>query len=63
MSFKVIKGFYDLKDDRRHYRKGVLYPRQGLKPTKARIEQLAKAGHIDAPVEKKVEKPKKKDSK
>lgn len=41
MAYKVIKQFRDLKDDRRLYRVGDIYPRAGLSPTKARISELS----------------------
>lgn len=47
--YKVIKGFYDLEDSKKTktgiiyhgYAIGDVYPRKGLKPTKARIEELS----------------------
>lgn len=46
--YKVIKGFYDLEDSKKtktgiiyhEYAIGDAYPRKGLKPTKARIDEL-----------------------
>ena len=37
--FKVIHGFYDLKDDRYHYQVGDKYPRKG-RTTKKRVAEL-----------------------
>lgn len=34
------KPWKDLKDDEYIYKKGDIYPREGLKPTKKRIEEL-----------------------
>lgn len=39
--FKVIKRFADLQDNRYVYDVGDIYPREGLKPTKKRISELA----------------------
>jgi hypothetical protein len=38
--FKVIKLFTDLQDDNFKYEVGDEYPRLGLKPSLARIEEL-----------------------
>lgn len=47
--YKVISDFYDLKDDRRagnrppiyqYYRVGDIYPRDGILPSRERIEEL-----------------------
>ena len=47
--YKVISDFYDLEDDRRagnrppiyqYYRVGDIYPRNGILPSKERIEEL-----------------------
>lgn len=35
------KPWKDLKDNDYIYKKGDIYPREGLKPTKKRIEELA----------------------
>ena len=35
------KGFKDLEDNNHIYRKGDIYPREGLEPTKKRIKELA----------------------
>lgn len=37
----VYEAFKDLKDEEHLYKKGDIYPREGLKPTKARIKELA----------------------
>lgn len=34
------KGFKDLEDNNHLYRKGDIYPREGLEPTKKRIKEL-----------------------
>lgn len=39
--FKVIKRFADLQDGRYVYSVGDVYPREGVKPTKKRISELA----------------------
>ena len=48
--YKVISDFYDLEDDRRagnrppiyqYYRVGDIYPRNGILPSKERIEELS----------------------
>lgn len=46
--YKVVKGFYDLEDSKKTktgtiyhaYEVGDVYPRKGLKPSKARIDEL-----------------------
>lgn len=35
------KGFKDLEDNNHIYRKGDIYPREGLEPTKKRIKELS----------------------
>ena len=40
MGYRVIKYFTDLQDNNREYHAGDIYPRNGLKVTKARIEEL-----------------------
>lgn len=35
------KGFKDLEDNEHIYKKGDIYPREGLKPTKKRINELS----------------------
>ena len=40
--YVVVKAFYDLKNDAHLYRVGDTYPVKGDRPTKARIEELAK---------------------
>lgn len=40
--YVVVKAFYDLKHDNHLYRVGDTYPVKGDRPTKARIEELAK---------------------
>ena len=39
--YKVIKYFNDLQDDNHPYNVGDDYPREGLKVTKERIEELS----------------------
>lgn len=39
--FKVIKRFADLQDNRYVYSVDDIYPREGVKPTKKRISELA----------------------
>ena len=40
MSYKVIKGFIDLTDNRHDYNEGDVYPRIGYTTTDERIEVL-----------------------
>ena len=62
---KVIKPFFDLQDNNYEYKFGDVYPRNGYKPTKARIEELAgnknKQGEalIEVEIPKEEAKPKK----
>ena len=37
----VYKAFKDLKDNDYIYKEGDIYPREGLKPSKKRIEELS----------------------
>lgn len=39
--YRVIKRFADLQDNRYVYSVDDIYPREGLKPTKKRISELA----------------------
>lgn len=39
--YKVIKSFYDLKDNNHSYSVGDTYPRKGVKVTDGRIAELA----------------------
>ena len=39
--YEVIKRFADLQDGRYVYNEGDVYPREGVKPTKKRISELA----------------------
>ena len=39
--YEVIKRFADLQDGRYVYNVGDVYPREGVKPTKKRISELA----------------------
>lgn len=60
MTHEVIKQFRDLKDGRRLYRVGDIYPRAGLTPTKTRISELSgKKNKLGVPLikELKEEKP------
>lgn len=41
MSYRVIQQFYDLQDDCREYLPGDTFPREGFRPDKNRIEELA----------------------
>ena len=41
MKYKVLIDFTDLKDDGFVYRAGDEYPREGKRPTKTRIKELA----------------------
>lgn len=37
----VYKAFKDIEDNNHFYKKGDIYPREGLKPTKTRIKELS----------------------
>lgn len=41
MGYKVVKAFYDLKDDNYHYEVGDPYPRKGKKVSDDRLAFLA----------------------
>ena len=43
--YKVLVMFEDLKDKSHRYNVGDLYPREGLKPSKARIAELSSVGN------------------
>lgn len=63
--YKVIKYFTDLQDDNHPYNVGDDYPREGLKVTKERIEELSsdrnrrKVPLIELTTSQKAEEPKK----
>ena len=37
----IYKAFKDIEDNNYFYKKGDIYPREGLKPTKKRIAELS----------------------
>lgn len=37
----VYKAWKDMEDENHLYKKGDIYPREGLKPTKKRIKELS----------------------
>lgn len=39
--YRVIRYFEDLQDGNRAYKIGEIYPREGLSPSRERIEELA----------------------
>ena len=39
--YKVVKYFTDLKNGNHAYKVGEIYPRQGVEPTQARIDELS----------------------
>lgn len=39
--YKVVRYFEDITDNRFPYDEGDTYPREGVKPTKERIEELS----------------------
>lgn len=41
MKYKTVKSFNDLKDENHRYEVGDMYPREGLKPTKKRFNELS----------------------
>lgn len=43
--YKVIRTFKDLADNKHLYRVGDTYPRDGVSPTKARIDELLTANN------------------
>lgn len=54
--FRVLRTFADLEDGNHIYRAGETYPRDGVKPTLARIEELSGSGNkIGAPLIKAME--------
>jgi hypothetical protein len=62
MTYRVLEDFSDKQDDRRHYKAGDTYPREGLEPSPQRIAQLSGSDNArKRPViEPVVEKPKRK---
>lgn len=59
MSYRVIGYFTDLQDGDRVYRPGDIYPRAGLKPSEARIEELSgKSNRQGKPLIELIEEPK-----
>lgn len=57
--YKVIKRFTDLQDDNHRYNVGDEFPREGLKPSQARLTELSGAENKQGVplIEKIVEKP------
>lgn len=43
MKYVVIKAFKDLQDNNYRYEEGETFPRNGITPSKARIDELASA--------------------
>lgn len=41
MIYKVVKRFKEVKHDNHVYEKGDIYPKEGVKATKTRLEQLS----------------------
>lgn len=41
MKYKVLEAFADIQDSGHKYEIGDIYPRDGYRPTKARIQELA----------------------
>ena len=59
--YRVIKAFFDLKDNDHSYRVGDVYPRAGFTPSAKRIEELSGAKNRQKTpliVAEEVEKPK-----
>lgn len=48
--YEVVRAFYDSKNDNRLYEVGDTYPVADYKPTKARIEELAKGTNVNGKV-------------
>lgn len=62
--YKVIKLFTDLTDEGYEYKVGDTYPREGVKPTKQRIEELSGSDNKQGvPLIEKVEEPEEKPKK
>lgn len=58
--YRVIEYFIDLQDANREYYPGETYPRDGYKPTAARIAELSGAKNLRrVPLIQKAEAPKK----
>lgn len=57
MGYKTLKAIRDLQDDEHYYRKGDVFPREGLTVPESRINELLEAGHI-VPDENVIEVPK-----
>lgn len=58
--YRVIKAFFDLKDNNHSYRVGDVFPRAGFTPSAKRIEELSgtKNRQKTPLIVEKVEKPK-----
>ena len=48
--FIVIRAFFDSTDDNRLYKVGDAYPAEGVKPSKKRIEELAKGTNCNGKI-------------
>lgn len=61
MMYRVLNYFTDMQDGDRAYNPGDIYPREGLKPSAARIAELSGSGNrLKKPLIEAVEKPVKK---
>lgn len=58
--YRVVKYFVDLKDANHAYHPGDTYPRDGVKPSAARIAELSGSKNLrGCPLIEKIEEPKK----
>lgn len=46
MAYKTTQAIKDGQDNGHYYESGALFPRDGYKPTKKRINELVKAGYL-----------------
>jgi len=67
MKYRVLENFSDKQDDRRPYKVGDIYPREGLDPSPQRIAELLGSENvrgrpiIEQPIEEKPKRKRKKE--
>jgi len=67
MKYRVLENFSDKQDDRRSYKVGDIYPREGLDPSPQRIAELLGSENvrgrpiIEQPIEEKPKRKRKKE--
>ena len=66
MTYRVLENFSDKQDDRRPYKVGDIYPREGLDPSPQRVAELLGSENVRGrpiiePIEEKPKRKRKKE--